>query len=272
MEHTSVTQAKSVRTSFQRGKRATFPRLRTINQGQPRSTKRPSAIVPPPQSARIMQRYVSGESIRQIAREEHRDRATVTKIVRSDEMNIFVQGMRERLYGLGIDAMDAIQHGLQKQKDARLGYQLLTDIGVVPSPQERCEIATQPVRWTMTPFEAAMTEGTQGQMMRVAYGAACAIEVSSECYGFPLPTPEEVRHSRKVARVADQIADGQFTRICLADGAEEKRIRQLAEQQVKREEARRSLPPGRDRCVLPNEKHLTTAGLARPTTQVARSK
>jgi hypothetical protein len=42
-----------------------------------------------------MQRYIADDSIRQIAREEQRDRATVTRIVRSDEMNAFVQKMRE---------------------------------------------------------------------------------------------------------------------------------------------------------------------------------
>jgi hypothetical protein len=61
-------------------------RFTATNQNQPSSTKKPRTIVPAPQSARIMQRYVGGQSIRQIAREERRDRATVTKIVRSDEM------------------------------------------------------------------------------------------------------------------------------------------------------------------------------------------
>jgi len=64
-----------------------------------------------------MQRYVAGESIRRIARQEQRDRATVTKIVRSDEMNTFVQKLRERYYGLGFDALGAMQHALQVQKD-----------------------------------------------------------------------------------------------------------------------------------------------------------
>ena len=59
-----------------------------------------------------MQRYVAGEGIRQLAREEQRDRATVTKIVRSDEMQNSVQHMRERFYGLGIDAMAAVSHAL----------------------------------------------------------------------------------------------------------------------------------------------------------------
>ena len=84
-----------------------------------------------------MQRYVGGQSIRQIAREEKRDRATVTKIVRSDEMQGLVQRMRERFYGLAFDAMDAVEHSLKQKNDARLAYRMLCDIGIVPSAVER---------------------------------------------------------------------------------------------------------------------------------------
>jgi hypothetical protein len=142
-----------------------------------------------------MQRYIGGASIREIAREEHRGRATITKIVRSAEMNSFVQKMRERFYGLGSDALGAVQHALQTEKDARLGYQLLTDIGVVPSPQERYEIATQPVRSTMTPFEIAVAEDENGRINQIAYGMACVIEESAN-FGSHLPTAEEYRHPK----------------------------------------------------------------------------
>src|SRR5882724_6165650 len=81
-----------------------------IVQSIPKSTKAPRTIVPPPQSQRIMQRFVAGQSMRQISREEGRARETITKIVRSDEMQIFVQQMRERFYGLGTDALDAVRH------------------------------------------------------------------------------------------------------------------------------------------------------------------
>jgi DNA-binding MarR family transcriptional regulator len=90
-----MTQAK-FRTSLKAIQKTRGRQLRAINQNQPRSTKKPRTIVPPPQSTRIMQRYAGGENIRQIAREEQRDRATVTKIVRSEEMQDFVQKKCER--------------------------------------------------------------------------------------------------------------------------------------------------------------------------------
>lgn len=197
-----------------------------------------------------MQRYVAGESIRQIAREEERDRATVTKIVRSDEMNAFVQKMRERYYGLACDALDAMQHALQVQKDGRLGHQVLADIGVVPSAQGRYAIDDPLMsvdKASLTPLEVAMTEDGEGQMLqglkfRVAYGAACIIEESGKNFDFPLPTPEEIRFRRKVGKVADELTGGRFHEICMTDGPEEQRIRQLAEQKVKRQEARRLMP------------------------------
>src|SRR5580704_10176759 len=114
--------------------------VNTIGQNQPIPTKMTRTIIPAPQSARIMQRHIAGESIREIARVEGRDRATVTKIVRSDEMQVFVQNLRERFYGLAFDAMNAVERSLQHQQDARLGYQLLRDIGVIPTAEQRYEI------------------------------------------------------------------------------------------------------------------------------------
>ena len=132
---------------------------------------KPRTIVPAPQSARMIQRYVGGQSIRQIAREERRDRATVTKIVRSDEMQVFVQKMRERFYGLAFDAMNTVEHSLRQQNDARLGYRILSDIGIVPSAGERYSIATQPPgidKSTMTPLELAIAENEDGSILRLS--------------------------------------------------------------------------------------------------------
>jgi hypothetical protein len=257
-----MAQTKSRSNAFQKSKKTRRQRLMAASQDLPSSTKKPGTIVPPPQSTRIMQRYVSGESIRQIAREEGRDRATVTKIVRSDEMQSVVQKWRERLYGLGSDCLGAVEYALQERKDARLGYQILTDIGVVPSAEERHAIATQPMNkedLELTPFEIAVAEDENGRINQVAYGMACAIEESAKNFGTYLPTAEEYRHSQRVAEVAEEIAGGNFRQICFTDGSEEKRIRGLAEQKVRREEARKSLPPRRAQPALPNKKRSALA-------------
>ena len=244
-------------TAMQQARRQ---RLTATNQNQPSSTKQPRTIVPPPQSARIMQRYVAGGSIREIAREERRDRATVTKIVRSDEMKAVVEKMRERYYGLGFDALDAVQHALRVRKDGGLGRQVLTDIGVIPSSEERYAITSQPNKATLTPFEIAVAEDENGQINRVGYGMACAMEESARCFGTFLPTADEQRRLRRVAKVADEIAQGRFHEICMNDVPEEKRIRQLAEKMVKREESQRLLPPHCPRRALPHRKQAAIIG------------
>jgi hypothetical protein len=114
-----------------------------VYRNVPKRTKKPLSRIPAPQSERILQRYITGESIREISREEGRARQTVTKIVRSDQMQSYVQAMREHFYGLGGDALAAVQHALQQQKDAQLAYRLLVDIGVVPTEEQRFFFATQ---------------------------------------------------------------------------------------------------------------------------------
>ena len=111
-----------------------------------------------PQVERIKERHILGQSQREIARAEGRSRPTIARIVKSEEMQVYVQEMRQRFYGLGLDAIDAVQHSLRVQKDGRLGRQLLVDIGVTPTPEEIYEIATQPDRATLTPFEIAVAE------------------------------------------------------------------------------------------------------------------
>jgi hypothetical protein len=109
------------------------------NQHKP--AKRTRNRVPPPQRERILQKYVEGKSITDISKEEGRNRETVAKIVRGTEMEEYVRTMRERWFGLGQDAISAVEHALTEQKDGRLGFQLLDSIGVIPSPEERRSLA-----------------------------------------------------------------------------------------------------------------------------------
>ena len=101
------------------------------SQTQPDPAKNPRTNVPSPQSARIIKRFISGQSIRKIAREEKRDRETVKRLVQSDEVREYVLKLRAEFYGLGADAVDAVQHQLQEKKDGRLGLEILKHIGVI---------------------------------------------------------------------------------------------------------------------------------------------
>lgn len=67
----------------------------------------------------------------------------MSKIVHGPEMEEYVRTVRERLYGLGHDAISAVQHALTVQRDGRLAFQLLASLGVVPSPEERQFLAAR---------------------------------------------------------------------------------------------------------------------------------
>ena len=107
------------------------------SQNQP---KQPRTSVPPPQAARIASRFISGESIRKISREEHRDRETVKNIVQGPDMQEVILLLRAKIFGVGADAVDAVQHQLKEGKDGRLGLEILRDVGAVPTKREVYEI------------------------------------------------------------------------------------------------------------------------------------
>ena len=115
-------------------------------QSLPKSAKKRGIIVSFPQRERIKQRYVAGQSIREIAREEGRARETVTKIVRSPDMERMVRQMRERYYGLADDALESLRRALERETNGRLAHQVLKDVGVVPSPEERMLLTDERVR------------------------------------------------------------------------------------------------------------------------------
>jgi hypothetical protein len=110
------------------------------SQNQPEPAKTPRTSVPPPQSARIANRFISGQSIREIAREEGRDRETVKRIVQARDIQEYVLLLRAKFFEVGSDAVYAVQHQLRDKKDGRLGVEILKDIGAVPSKREVYDI------------------------------------------------------------------------------------------------------------------------------------
>ena len=109
-----------------------------LNQHKP--AKRTRNRIPPPQRMRVLQKYAAGKSIVEIGREEGRNRESIAKIVRSDEMRDYVHFMREAFYGLADSALVAMRHALEVEKDGQLAYKILTDIGAVPTALERQQI------------------------------------------------------------------------------------------------------------------------------------
>ena len=138
--------------------------------------------VPQPQVQRILCRYVGGASVRQIAKVERRDRATVSTIVKCEQMESYVQDMKERCAGLASVAMDTLEHALVIEKDSRLAYQLLRDVGVIPSLDDR-RLATIPA--------AAVEQDKDAGVKKVMAGLAEIAFQRAHAYGTPLGQMEE---------------------------------------------------------------------------------
>jgi hypothetical protein len=109
-----------------------------LNRYKP--AKRTRNRIPPPHRMRVLQKYVAGKSTVEIGREEGRNRESIAKIVRSDEMREYVHRMRKAFYSLGDSALVAMRHALEVEKDGQLAYKILTDIGAVPTAPERQQI------------------------------------------------------------------------------------------------------------------------------------
>lgn len=107
------------------------------SQNQPKPAKQPQTRIPSPQVARIINKFIRGQSQREIARVEGRDRETIARIVRSNEVQLYVARLRMDYIGLGSEAINTMGKVLRKGKDPRTAHQLLSDIGAVPSERER---------------------------------------------------------------------------------------------------------------------------------------
>jgi len=140
----------------------------------------PRTRVPAPQRVRVLQKFATGKSIVQIAREEKRNRETVARIVHSDEMNDYVRQMREKFYGLADLAIAAVQHALAEERDAQVGYRILLDTGVIPSPDERQHLQSTP----------AVNDPMQGFKDQLARIVGIQLE-RRHIYGTPFPELDE---------------------------------------------------------------------------------
>jgi hypothetical protein len=108
---------------------------KVYQSGQPFTKKygKKGSQVPVPQQLRIMNKYIRGMSIRQIAEDEDRARQTVAKIVQTGEVQEYITKLRAEVIGLGDEAVKSLRHGLKNELDGRLAYQLLKDIGAIQS-------------------------------------------------------------------------------------------------------------------------------------------
>jgi len=161
--------------------------VRKMREEVRKGPRRAKIRLPQPQVVRIMTRHVRGETNRKIAIAESVDRKTVARIVRAPEVQDYVRKLRERFNGLGDAALDAVQHALQELKDARIGYQLLMDIGVIQSAEERNWAANQPQSISDEAREKLVA--SLSPQDRILFGLLKMMQARAEGHGLP---PESI--------------------------------------------------------------------------------
>jgi len=85
----------------------------------------------------------------------------------------------------------------------------------------------------LTPFEIAMSEGCTGYKKRMAVGLAQMMVERAKVFQFSLPTPDEIRHGRALAREVDRMTDGTDSSLSSSNPAEWNRLRAIAEESLK---------------------------------------
>jgi hypothetical protein len=202
-----------------------------INRHKPAKLSRNR--IPPPQRERILQKYVAGKSVALIAREENRNRESVTRIVRGDEVQALVREMRAQFYGLAFDAIDAVRHTLQQQKDGRVGYRILMNIGAVPGPAEaeaNAFQARQPAREELTPYERVAAQDESGRIHPWGLALVHLAQERNKVFDTSLLTTAEILHNRTITAVINEMTGGQCLNISLSDSIEWNRLKTLAEE------------------------------------------
>jgi hypothetical protein len=161
-----------------------------VHQDQPRSAKNPRTIIPPPQSARIMQRYISGESLRKIAQEEHRDRATISKIVKGPEVHQYIEELRARFFGAMEIAMETLLEELKNPNSKTRGwlaFEALKASGVIPEKDQKVKLEL--------PVQEPEPDSEQAAIKRIAAALVQGAIERHKSFGLPLPEADEVEQS-----------------------------------------------------------------------------
>src|SRR5277367_2166215 len=95
-----------------------IPTIPNKSQQSPERGPQKGAIyVPPAQQEKMKQMFIDGQSISEIARDTGRDFKTVAKIVRSADMQEFMEECKNKTWELIPDALDMIANEMQQAPD-----------------------------------------------------------------------------------------------------------------------------------------------------------
>jgi hypothetical protein len=165
------------------------------NREVPRNKRSRKGVgsVPYPQRDRIKRKFISGENISKIAREEGRHWDTVARIVKEKDVAEYVRDVRERFYGALEEMLSAAIDYAKTGKDGGwLAYEMLKDGGVIPDEKMLQQMLAAP--------QPAPGEKGDSAAKRIAVALVEDAIQRHPFFGLPLPeadeAEEEVRETK----------------------------------------------------------------------------
>jgi hypothetical protein len=158
-----------------------------IHRTPPQHTKQSVAPkIPAIQQAKILQMAAAGKSLREIAREQNRDRRTVTKIVNQPEMRKILEAVKSRLIQLADNAAASVEFAIEYELDAKVALRLLEGFGVLPSGRNVVVVEEAKPEDQRTPEEKHddLVEDYLKRALKLAW-------LRKKAFGTPLPEVEE---------------------------------------------------------------------------------
>jgi hypothetical protein len=131
--------------------------------GSLRETEKPGLAAQPgpnlritlPMQAKILELYLQGRSLCEIARITHRARQTVTKIVRAPEVQAKIQELKGKLLGSSDKWIESVNYAVDTELDGNLAFELMKDFGVIPPQVKYVQPAQQNGHQPMDPERLA---------------------------------------------------------------------------------------------------------------------
>jgi hypothetical protein len=115
--------------------------VKTGNKGGRKLGVKMGSYMPMPQQVRVIQKYVGGKSMRQIAKEEHKDETSIARVVKSEEMQAYCRSLMEKILGrCGEKLVTRIEHEIEDfatRNGAWVAMELAERFGAIPPKIQR---------------------------------------------------------------------------------------------------------------------------------------
>ncbi len=162
----------------------------------PGTTGQTWTIIPITQQLEMKRMWMEGRNITEISEATNRDRTTVAKIVRSKDMQEYVDRLQEELYDSAGDFVATVKNKAKEKSGWELAYRLLKHMGVI---QDRLPLPTaqQMMVLSGSKEENEAVQQMMARMARIAY-------LRSKVYGTKF-LPESVDEKElKASEVAEE--------------------------------------------------------------------